>query len=205
MYKGERFNCISHIIGAVASIIGFIVLLIAASEDNNPLKTAGFSIYGLSLVILYVISSLYHSLKGRAKKIFRKLDHIAIYILIAGTYTPLTLVSLFGTWRWSLLVFIWSMAVLGIIIDIRPQNGQRIIPVIIYLIMGWVGVAATVPLLNALTVPGFLWLLAGGIFYTSGLFFYAFDSRIRHFHGIWHLFVLAGSICNYFTIIKYVK
>jgi hemolysin III len=151
-----------------------------------------------------VSSALYHSLRGKAKDVFRKLDHHAIYLLIAGTYTPFTLVTLRGAWGWSLFGVIWGLAVLGIVVDSLPQKGLRILPVVIYLLMGWLVLMALKPLLQALPSMGFVWLLVGGLFYTGGVVFYALDERVRHFHGIWHLFVLMGSISHYITVLFYV-
>ncbi len=204
MYKGERFNSISHLIGAVAAAAGLVVLVVFAAQQGDPWRIVSFSIYGTTLLLLYTVSTLYHSLRGRAKEIFRVLDHNSIYLLIAGTYTPFTLVTIHGVWGWSLFGVIWGLAAIGIVLDSLPQKGTRIIPIIIYLVMGWSCVVAIKPLLAVLPMHGFYWLLAGGLFYTVGIIFYALDSRVRHFHGIWHLFVLAGSISHYVTIFFYV-
>ena len=204
VYKGERFNSITHLLGAVAGLIGLVVLVVSASRQGDPWKVVSFSIYGVTLLFLYVVSTLYHSLRGKAKDIFRMLDHHAIYLLIAGTYTPFTLVTLRGAWGWSIFGIIWGLAVVGIVLDSLPQKGQRILPLIIYLIMGWLILMALGPLWRALTPAGFAWLLLGGLFYTIGVIFFVFDERVRHFHGIWHLFVLAGSAMHYFTVLYYV-
>ena len=205
MDKGERFNSISHIVAAAAALAGVIVLVVFSAQKGDPWKIVSFSVYGATMFILYTFSSLYHSLgKGRAKAIFRRLDHCAIYLLIAGTYTPFTIVTLRGTWGWSIFGAVWGLALVGIILEFIPVTGRRIIPVVIYLVMGWIVLIALRPLLHALPIPGFRWLLAGGIFYTSGIIFYAFDRKVRHFHGIWHLFVLAGSISHYLAVLLYV-
>jgi len=204
MKKGEQFNSITHLIGAAAALAGLVVLVVAASRQGDPWKIVSFSIYGATLLLLYVSSALYHSLRGKAKDVFRKLDHHAIYLLIAGTYTPFTLVTLRGAWGWSLFGVIWGLAVLGIVVDSLPQKGLRILPVVIYLLMGWLVLMALKPLLQALPSMGFVWLLVGGLFYTGGIVFYALDKRVRHFHGIWHLFVLLGSISHYITVLIYV-
>lgn len=204
MYKGERFNSISHTIGAVAALPGLVILVVLASYQGDPWKIVSFSVYGVTLFLLYAISALYHSLRGRAKNLFRKLDHFAIYLLIAGTYTPFTLVTLRGGWGWSIFGVIWGLAILGIVLDSLHKRGPRIIPVVIYLLMGWLCLIALGPLMKALPLTGFIWLLLGGLFYTFGLVFYIFDKRVRHFHGIWHLFVLAGSLSHYVTIVFYV-
>jgi hemolysin III len=204
MKKGEQFNSITHLIGAAAALAGLVILVVAASLQGDPWKIVSFSIYGATLLLLYVSSALYHSLRGKAKDVFRKLDHHAIYLLIAGTYTPFTLVTLRGAWGWSLFGVIWGLAVLGIVVDSLPQKGLRILPVVIYLLMGWLVLMALKPLLQALPSMGFVWLLVGGLFYTGGVVFYALDERVRHFHGIWHLFVLMGSISHYITVLFYV-
>lgn len=204
LYRGERFNGYSHLLGAVLAAGGAAVLIVLAAGQGNPWKIVSFSVYGAMLLLLYLFSTLYHSLRGRAKDVFRKLDHYAIYLLIAGTYTPFTLVTLHGAWRWSLFGVIWGMAVLGIMVDSLPWGKRRILPVVIYLAMGWLALIALKPLLDALPLAGFAWLLAGGVFYTVGIVFYALERWIRHGHGIWHLFVLAGSACHYFAILFYV-
>lgn len=204
MYKGERFNSISHLIGAVAALVGLVVVVVVAARQGDPWKIVSFSIYGATLFLLYAISALYHSLRGRAKQIFRKLDHLSIYFLIAGTYTPFTLVTLRGAWGWTIFGIVWGLAAIGLALEALPQKGNRILSVVVYVLMGWLVVVALEPLLQALPLSGFGWLLLGGIFYTGGLAFYLFDEKVRHFHGIWHLFVLAGSVCHYFTILVYV-
>ena len=204
MYKGERFNSISHLIGAAGALAGLSVLVVLASRQGDPWKIVSSSIYGASLLFLYVISTLYHSIRGRSKTVFRKLDHAAIYLLIAGTYTPFTLVTLRGVWGWSLFGAIWGLAVIGIVLDMLTSKGLRIVPVAVYLLMGWLCLVAIEPLLHTLPPAGFAWLLLGGLFYTAGIVFFALDERVRHFHGVWHLFVIAGSLSHYFAILFYV-
>jgi len=204
MYEGERFNSISHLVGAAAALTGTIILVILAAREGDPWKLVSFSVYGTTLVAMYTFSTLYHSLRGEAKRIFRRLDHQTIYLLIAGTYTPFTMITLRGEWGWTLLGIVWTLAIFGIVIDSLPNRGRRILPLIVYLVMGWLVVMATQPLLKALPPAGITGLLLGGLFYTGGIVFYALD-KLRHFHGIWHLFVLAGSVSHYFTILLYVK
>lgn len=204
MIKGEKFNSVSHLIGALGAIVGSVVLVVLASRQGDAWKIVSFSVYGTSLIALYTFSVLYHSTHGNVKAIFRKLDHLAIYLLIAGTYTPFMLVTLRGAWGWTIFGIVWTMAVLGIVIDSLPRKGRRILPVIIYLVMGWLAVMAAGPLMKALPLAGIIGLVAGGLFYTVGVIFYVLD-RVRHFHGIWHLFVLAGSVSHYFTILLYVN
>ncbi|MES0447816.1 MAG: hemolysin III family protein [Desulfobacterales bacterium] len=204
MYKGEWFNSISHLIGAALALVGLMLLVVLAARQGDPWKIVSFSIYGTTLLLLYTFSALYHSSHGKAKKVFRKFDHLSIYLLIAGTYTPFSLITLRGGWGWSIFGAIWCLAILGIVLDSLPQKGRRVLPLIIYIFMGWFILIALKPLLRALPLMGFAWLLLGGAFYTIGVVFYALDERVRHFHGIWHLFVLAGSLSHYFTVLFYV-
>jgi len=204
MYPGERFNSISHLIGAVAALAGLVIVVVVAAQQGDPWKIVSFSVYGTTLFFLYAVSTLYHSLRGRAKRIFRKLDHYSIYFLIAGTYTPFTLVTLRGAWGWTIFGVIWGLAVVGIALESLPQQGNRVLSLVVYILMGWLVLVALKPLLEALPWAGFVWLLLGGIFYTGGVAFYLFDEKIRHFHGVWHLFVLAGSVSHYVTILFYV-
>ena len=201
MYKGERFNGISHLIGAVLALSGGAVLVTIAAVGGDTRRIISFSIYGFTLFLLYLISTIYHSVRGRAKQVFQILDHQAIYLLIAGTYTPFTLVALHGALAWRMFGTIWGLAVVGIILDALPRKGARVVPIIIYLVMGWLCLFALDPILAALPPAGFRWLLAGGIFYTSGVVFFILDHWYPRCHGIWHLFVLAGSACHYFAIL----
>jgi hemolysin III len=205
MIKGERFNSITHLIGAALSLAGAAVLVVVASQDGSTRRVVSFSIYGTTLFLLYLISTLYHGLpSGRAKQVFRVLDHQAIYLLIAGSYTPLTMVSLNGLVGWWMFSVIWGMAILGLVLDALPPRGARVAPMVIYFVMGWMIVLAIKPLLGVMSLTGFIWLLSGGIFYTSGIVFYALDKRYPWMHGIWHLFVLAGSVSHYVAILIYV-
>lgn len=204
MYHGERFNSITHLVGAALSLAGLVVLVVFASSLGDPWKIVSFSIYGTSLFMLYTLSTLYHSLRGRAKEIFKKLDHVAIYLLIAGSYTPFTLVTLRGVWGWSLFGIIWGLAITGIIVDSLHKKGSRAIQMAIYLLMGWLILVAMYPLILALATGGLVLLVLGGVFYTSGIIFYALDKRLKHAHGIWHLFVLAGSISHFLAVLLYV-
>ncbi|HID50358.1 MAG TPA: hemolysin III family protein [Chromatiales bacterium] len=204
MYHGERFNSISHLVGAALALAGLGVLVVAASLQGDPWKIVSFSIYGASLFLLYTLSTLYHSLRGRAKQIFMKLDHIAIYLLIAGSYTPLTLVTLRGAWGWTLFGIIWGLAIAGIIVDGLHREGSRTIQMIIYISMGWLILVAMYPLVQALPVGGLALLVLGGMFYTGGIHFFLVDEKMKHAHGIWHLFVLAGSISHFLAVLLYV-
>ncbi len=207
MYQGEKFNSITHVVGAALALAGLAVLVVLASLKGDPWKIVSFSVYGTTLVLLYTCSALYHSFKGKAKEVFRKLDHCMIYLLIAGTYTPITLVTLrenHTAWGWSIFGVVWGLAVFGIVWDSLPKKGARILPVVIYLLMGWLIVIALKPISQELPAGGFALLITGGLAYTLGVIFYAMDTRIRHFHGIWHLFVLAGSISHFLAVLLYV-
>jgi hemolysin III len=204
MQRGERFNSISHLVGAALAIAGTAVLVTLAAGEGDPWKIVSFSVYGAMLIALYVFSTLYHSVRGRAKDVLRKIDHCAIYLLIAGTYTPFALVSLRGAWGWSLLAGVWSLAVLGILQEIWIAKGARVFSLVIYVVMGWLALAAVSPLWLALKPAGFAWLLAGGALYTAGIAFYATDHKLRHGHGVWHLFVIGGSACHFFTVLLHV-
>ena len=204
MYYGERFNSISHLVGAGLAVLGSVLLIVPAARIGDPWKIVSFSIYGAMLIALYVASTLYHSVRGRAKVILQKLDHCSIYLLIAGSYTPFALVSLRGAWGWSLMGAVWTLAVVGILQEIWFAKGARVLSLVIYLLMGWLALVAVSPLWDALTPIGFAWLAAGGLFYTVGIIFYVADQRIRHGHGLWHLFVLGGSSCHFFTVLLFV-
>jgi len=204
MYYGERFNSISHLVGAALAVLGSVLLIATAARLGDPWKIVSFSIYGAMLVALYVASTLYHSVRGRARAIFQKFDHCSIYLLIAGSYTPFALVSLRGPWGWSLLGAVWTLALVGILQEIWFAKGARVLSLVIYLLMGWLALVAVMPLWEALTPRGFAWLAAGGLLYTVGIIFYVADQRIRHGHGVWHLFVLGGSSCHFFTVFLFV-
>lgn len=204
MYYGERFNSLSHLLGAALSLVGMTVLVVFASQQGDPWKIVSFSVYGASLFLLYSASTLYHSWPGPAKALFKKLDHVAIYLLIAGTYTPFTLITLRGPWGWSLFGAVWGLAILGIVMDSLHKSGKRTLQVSLYVLMGWCIVIAMYPLLQNLPTGGIVWLVTGGVLYTGGIVFYVFDKKLKHGHGIWHLFVLAGSISHYLSIVLYV-
>ena len=162
------------------------------------------AIYGVTLVLLYSVSTVYHSVRGRSKVIMQKFDHLSIYLLLAGSYTPFCLVTLHGPWGWSLFGVVWSMAVIGMLQEIKPRSEARILSIVIYAVMGWIVLVAVKPLLAALGTAGFIWLATGGVMYTVGIIFFALDHRLRHAHGIWHLFVIAGSLLHFVAISHYV-
>ena len=204
MYYGERFNAWTHLIGTLLSLFGAGVLTAMAVAKGDPWRIVSVSIFGATLVLLYGASTLYHSLRGRAKDILRKLDHLSIYLLIAGTYTPFCLITLRGPWGWSLFGVVWALAIIGMLQEIKPRSESRLMSLAIYAVMGWVIIVAVRPLLDHLAIAGFVWLAVGGALYTIGIVFYVFDSRFRHWHGIWHLFVIGGSLAHYLAIALYV-
>lgn len=204
MYHGERFNAWTHLIGTALALLGTVLLIIKAVAGDDVRKMISTTIFCATLILLYSASTLYHSLRGRAKYILRKLDHLSIYLLIAGTYTPFCLITLEGTWGWSLLGAVWALALIGMLQEIRPRSEARIMSLVIYAVMGWSIVFAIKPLIEQLATNGLLLLAGGGLSYTIGIIFYVFDSRFKHWHGIWHLFVLGGSLAHYLAIAFYV-
>ena len=204
MVYGERFNGLSHLVGARLATLGAVLLVVIAARMGDPWKIVSFSIYGAMLISLYVASTLYHSLRGRAKAIWQKFDHCSIYLLIAGSYTPFALVSLRGAWGWTLLGAVWTLAVVGIVQEVVWARGARVTSLVIDLLMGWLALAVIATLWVARTPSGCAWLAAGGLFYTVGIIFYLADQRIRHGHGLWHLFVLGGSSCHFITVLFFV-
>ncbi|OCR27058.1 hemolysin III [Pseudomonas syringae] len=204
MYYGEKFNAWSHLVGAVLALVGAIWLLVYASVYGDVWKVVSMAIYGVTLVTLYSASTVYHSVRGRAKQIMQKVDHFSIYLLIAGSYTPFCLVTLRGAWGWTLFGIVWGLAIIGILQEIKPRSEARVMSIVIYAVMGWIVLVAIKPLLAALGTAGFTFLAAGGALYTIGIIFFAYDTRFRHWHGIWHLFVIAGSLLHFVAICFYV-
>ena len=204
MVHGERFNSITHAAGALAAAVSGAVLVLVAARSGDAWKLVSFSIYAVTLLLLYLTSTLYHSASGATRDVLRKMDHCAIYLLIAGTYTPFTLVTLRGTIGWPMFGVVWTLAVLGIAQELLYARRGRVLSLAIYVVMGWLAVAGIGPLIDALGRTGFAWLAAGGGLYTAGIVFYATDHKVRHGHGIWHLFVLAGSTCHYIAILLHV-
>ncbi len=206
----EPFSGISHLAGLFLSIFGLVLLVLAGVARGSAWHIVSLSIFGASLIMLYGASALYHllPLAERGVKILRRIDHMMIYILIAGSYTPFCLVALRGAWGWSLLVPIWVAAITGVVISAFRLSAPRWLSTIIYVVMGWMVVIAAKPLLHVLPAGGFTWLLVGGLFYSVGAVFYATKwPRLKPgfgFHEIWHLFVMAGSISHFWTIFRYV-
>jgi hemolysin III len=204
MYYGEKFNAWTHLVGAILATIGAVWMLIVATMTGDIWKIVSVAVYGVALVVLYSASTVYHSVRGRAKVIMQKVDHFSIYLLIAGSYTPFCLVTLHGTWGWSLFAIVWALAIIGILQEIKPRSEARVMSIVIYAVMGWIVLVAVKPLIAALGMAGFVWLALGGVFYTVGIIFFAFDTKVRHFHGVWHLFVIAGSLLHFVAISRYV-
>jgi hemolysin III len=208
----EPINSITHFIGILLSIAGLIILL--EFSNGEPWRTTSFTIYGSSLILLYTASTLLHSLKVNEKieKRLRIFDHAAIFVLIAGTYTPITLVTLHkshAAWGWSLLGIAWSFAILGVIFKLFWISAPRWISTGLYLLMGWMAMVVIVPIAQALSTGGIFWMALGGGFYSVGAVIYAlkkpdFFPKIFGYHELWHLFVLAGSICHFVMMLGYV-
>jgi len=204
MYPGERFNAITHLVGTVLAFAGASVIITLAAKHGGAGRVTAIAIYGAMLFVLYLSSTLYHSLRGTAKRVFHVFDHCAIYLLIAGTYTPFTLITLGGKWGWSLFAIVWTLAIAGVLKDALFHGRYRAVSIVLYLLMGWLVVAAFGPLQHALPSAGIVLLAIGGAIYTVGLVFFAMSKRVAYTHGVWHIFVLAGSICHYVAVAKYV-
>jgi len=202
--RGEDIaNSLTHGVGAVLAVAGLVVLALSASRGGTASSVVGCVVFGATLVLLYSASTLYHSLgHGRAKAVLRALDHSAIFLLIAGTYTPFTLVSLRGPWGWSLFGVVWGLAVAGIALRLTLRRRPTALFVALYLAMGWCVVVAAKPLLAAVAPGGIALLVAGGLAYSLGVVFYAW--RRPYHHAIWHAFVLAGSAFHYAAVLRYV-
>jgi hemolysin III len=204
MVRGEIFNSVTHMVGSFFAVAGLAVLLAAGVRTGDPWKIGSFAVYGAALVALYLFSTLYHSLDGRPKRIFRKLDHTSIYVLSGGTYTPFSLVSLRGPVGYGLLGAVWTLAAVGILQEFLLRARIRALSVSLYLFMGWLAVFAFVPLLHAIGWVGMVWLLAGGVLYTTGVFFYLVDEKYAHSHDVFHLFVLGGSVLHFLVVLRFV-
>ena len=202
----EIFNSVSHGVGAGLSIAGCVVAVVKAALHGGAMDVVSAAIFGAMLIILYLMSTLYHAITNdTAKRVFRVLDHCTIFLLIAGTYTPYTLISLRGqnaALGWSIFGILWGLTAFGVVLNAVSLKKFKVIPMILYIAMGWCVVIVLKPLYEAIGLGGLLFLLIGGLCYTAGIFF--FSSKIKYMHAIWHLFVLAGSILHYFSILLYV-
>jgi len=200
----EVAHSVTHGVGLLAALAGLVALVVLTAATRDPWRITSCLIYASTLVVLYAASTLYHALSGtRARQVFRVLDHSAIFLLIAGTYTPFALVSLRGPWGWTLLAIVWSLAVVGIAAKARFGARWPILSTALYIGMGWTVVIAVKPLVEHVPPAGIAWLVAGGLAYTGGVVFYAW-TKLRYGHAIWHLFVLAGSVCHYIAVVLYV-
>lgn len=196
-------NSITHGLGAAFAIAG-AVYLVLVSRRGSAWVVVSCSVFAVTLVLVYICSTLYHSLvRTRARHVFHVLDHSAIYLLIAGTYTPFTLVSLRGPVGWILFSIVWTLAIAGVVFKSFAVGRFAVASAIVYLFQGWVVIFAVRPLIHAISPQGLIWLGAGGLAYTFGIVFFALD-RIPYFHAAWHVFVLAGSVAHYFAILLYV-
>jgi hemolysin III len=200
----EIANSATHGLGALLSLAGMPLLIVVAASGGDAWQVAGAAIFGATLLMLYTTSTLYHALPGaRVKALLRRCDHAAIYLLIAGTYTPYLVGPLRGAWGWSLLAVIWTLALAGVLF--KTVFGIRMphLSTALYLAMGWLIVVAAAPLVRSVPGAGIAWLLAGGLCYTGGVVFYVLDARIRFAHAVWHLFVLAGSAVHFWAVYAY--
>ena len=208
LYMHEILNGITHGAGVLLSIAGLVLLIVfaAGSQAGDAWKIVSFSIYGASLILMFTASTLYHSFQNKRIKAFLNVfDHVSIYILIAGTYTPFTLVSMRGPWGWSIFGVIWGLAIAGTVYKLFFYNPKyRKLSAIIYLLMGWVILIAIKPLLNDVPSGALYWLAAGAVFYSTGVIFYLLSTRNRYYHVIWHLFVLGGAMCHFFAIFYHI-
>ena len=200
----EIANGLSHGAGFVAALVGAPILLVHAVRHGDAAFIVGTSVFSAAIFLLYSASAIYHTLPaGKAKRVFRVLDHSMIYLLIAGTYTPFTLGVLRGAWGWTLFGIVWGLATIGVGLKASGNASNLIFSTTLYLLMGWVVVIALESLLARVPTPGLLWLLAGGLSYTAGVVFFATGSKLRYGHLIWHCFVLAGTVCHYFAVLWY--
>jgi hemolysin III len=200
MYRGEYFNSISHLVGATLALVGASVLITVAALEGNVTKIVGFSIYGVTLFLLYLASTLYHSFNGQVKVLFQKFDHIAIYLLIAGTYTPIALLAIEGSAGVWFLLVVWGLAAIGCVLESIPVKIHDAITTSIYLAMGWSCMFTMESMMAGMSPIAFELLVTGGLMYTVGVIFYVLDNWLSWCHEIWHIFVLGGSAAHYFTM-----
>jgi len=200
----EVANSLSHGCGLLAAVVAAPVLIYAAAHQGSVANVVAACVFSLTMALLYLSSTLYHALPpGRAKRVFAKIDHCAIYLFIAGSYTPFALGVLHGAWGWSLFGVIWGLAAFGLVLKVFDRLSHPLLSTGLYLAMGWLVLVAAVPLLERVSADGVLWLVAGGLSYTAGVVFFLTDSRMRFGHFIWHLFVMAGSTCHFFAVFWY--
>lgn len=202
----EIANAISHGLGALLAVAALPLLVWQAARLGTAADVVGACVFGASLLLLYGTSALYHALPaGTAKRWFNRLDHAAIYVLIAGSYTPFTLGVLHGAWGWSLLAIVWAAAALGVAVKLLNRLRHPLISTGLYVAMGWVAVVAAARLVQRMATAGLVWLVAGGLCYTLGALVFLLDNRLRYAHAVWHLFVLCGSVCHFFAAFGYAR
>lgn len=200
----ELAHAITHGLGAVVAIIGLVVLVVRAAMYGDAWHVIASSVFGATLVMMYLASTLYHSIPlPKARHVLRVIDHSLIYFLIAGTYTPFTLITLHGPWGWSLFGFTWALALIGVGLKVFTTGRYEAVSLAVYLLMGWCAVVAIKPLIDRLEPAGLVLLGAGGLTYSGGVLFYTWR-RLRYHHAIWHLFVLGGSVMHWFAVYFYV-
>ena len=201
--REEIANSISHGIGLVLALVALPILIVSAIRIGSTHYIVGAIVFGATMVLLYLASTLYHSVSHEtAKRFCRRFDHSAIFLLIAGTYTPFTLGVLRGAWGWTMLAIIWFLAITGIVVKALPHTRHSWISMVLYLVMGWLAIVAIKPMLQLIPVPGIILIFAGGLAYTGGLAFFAAHS-LRYNHFIWHLFVIAGTTFHFFAVLWY--
>lgn len=203
--RGEEItNSLSHGLALLAALIAAPFLVVYAVAQGDPTFVVAASIFAATVVLLYLASTIYHALpRGRVKQVFQAVDHSAIFLLIAGTYTPFTLGVLRGPWGWTLFGIIWGLAAIGVLMKSLGKIGHPAVSAMLYISMGWLVVIAINPLLAHLPVDGLLWLLGGGLAYTAGVIFFVLDARLPYGHFVWHLFVIAGTTCHYLAVFLY--
>jgi hemolysin III len=200
----EIANAVTHGIGSILGVAGLVVLIVFADLYGTARHVVAVSVFGATLIMLYLASTLYHSIPGaRAKRVLRIIDHASIYLLIAGTYTPFALISLQGAWRWTVFGVVWGLAIAGVTLKAFFTGRFGIVSCVIYLAMGWMSLVLIKPLLGVISPLGIFWLAAGGVAYTVGVLFYTWKS-FSYSHALWHLFVMAGSTCHFFAVLLYV-
>ena len=202
--REELWSSLTHFIGALLSIAALVLLVIKAAEHGSARSVVACAIFGASLILTYLSSAEYHFVSNlRTKHHFRTIDHISIYLLIAGTYTPFTLVSLYGPWGWSLFGVVWGLAIIGIAFKIYSVDKFAWLSTLTYVLMGWVALIAIVPIIHSVPPGALFWMLLGGVLYTAGVVFFLLET-VPYAHTIWHLFVIAGSTCHFFAVFWYV-
>lgn len=200
----EIANSTTHGLALLAAFIGIPYLIYRALQQGSLGYIVGTCVFSLTVVLLYLGSTIYHALPaGKAKRVFRALDHAAIYLLIAGTYTPFTLGVLRGFWGWTLFGIVWSLAGFGLLLKIFSRRHHLVLSTVLYLLMGWSIMIAINEVLARMPAAGLAWMVAGGVFYTVGVAFFATDWKLKYGHFVWHLFVIAGTVCHYFGVLWY--